>query len=287
MMKISRRKFIAASTVSLASLYTFAKANKSHQVANSVFIGHGSPLNAIELNVFSKKQIALTHDIMKPSAVLVVSAHWETEGLFLNKVDTPRTIHDFGGFPQALQEYEYKTSGKTKLIEDATVELKNKNIQINHTRGLDHGAWSVLCRLFPKGDVPSFQMSINKNKSLIEHLEIAQELKSLRKKNLMILGSGNVVHNLRVSDDSKNFKVFDWAMEFDSWLSHKIENKDFKGIARFEGIDPKIVKLAHPTLEHFIPVLYTLGASEMNEKIKTPITGFQESAISMKSLIIS
>lgn len=283
---MDRRQFLFTTLLSTLSVPIIGKELKFKK-APAIFIGHGSPMNAIEDNQFSKAQMEFGKKLSIPKAILVVSAHWETNGIQIQHSPVPEIIHDFSGFPKSLQEFKYNAKGP-KIFPEETKNLLNKHQAIlTNNWGLDHGAWSVLTRLFPKAQVPVFQLSINQNATLKEHFEIASELSALREKGLMILGSGNIVHNLRLSEDTPNFKVYDWALEFDQWIQKKIYNRDLKGIFTFDGLDKRIVSLAHPTLEHFIPLLYTLGASSKTDQLAIPIDGFQESAISMKSLFYS
>lgn len=283
---MNRRHFLFTSLLSTLSVPLIGKESKLKK-APAIFIGHGSPMNAIEDNNFSRAQTQFGKKLSVPQAILVVSAHWETNGIQIQHSVKPEIIHDFSGFPKPLQEFKYNAKGSKKFSEDTKNILSKRQAILTNDWGLDHGAWSVLTRLFPKAQVPVFQLSINQNVSLKEHFEIASELSALREKGLMILGSGNIVHNLRLTEGEPNFKVYDWALEFDQWIQKKIYNRDFQGIFTFQGLDKRIVQLAHPTLEHFIPLLYTLGASQKTDQLQIPIDGFQESAISMKSIFYS
>jgi len=285
---MNRRNFLFTSLLATLSLGTNAKVKKEKQFkAPSIFIGHGSPMNAIELNEFSKAQIKLGKELQIPKCILVISAHWETSGVYLQNSIQPEIIHDFRGFPKALQEFKYKAHGSNQFSEMTHKSLEKFHANKTNEWGLDHGAWSVLARLFPKANIPVFQMSLNQNANLLEHFQMATELNKLREKGLMIIGSGNIVHNLRMSDDSVGFKPYDWALEFDEWAQRKIYDRDIKALTTFSGLDSKISKLAHPTLEHYIPLLYTIGASDAKDKLQIPINGFQETSISMKSIMYS
>jgi 4,5-DOPA dioxygenase extradiol len=268
------------------SASALGKSKASESNTPVLFAGHGSPMNAIELNEFSKRQIELGKDLIHPKVILMISAHWETRGTQIQISKKPEIIHDFRGFPKELQEFKYNVSGAPDIAIKAFQKLPHAKIQTTTDWGLDHGGWSVLARLFPKGDVPVFQMSLNQNFTLAQHLELASQLKSLRKLGVMIIGSGNVVHNLRMTDETPNVAPFDWALEFDDWILKKIKNHDLLGIVKFEGIKSDVVKMAVPTMEHYLPLIYSLGATNSIENKKFPIVGFQERSISMRSVLI-
>lgn len=259
----------------------------SQQRGLNLFIGHGSPMNAIENNKFSMAQKTLLKNQLPPKAVIVISAHWVADGTKIVSSPKPQIIYDFYGFPQELATYKYNASGDPKLAK-ATVDLINKNghykAEETHEWGLDHGAWAVLTHLFPKADIPVFQLSLNSNMSFNDHVELAKELGELRKQNIMILASGNLVHNLRMLGGSAPEVPHDFAREFDLWVEQKLNEKNQKALSSFEGISATVVKNSHPTLEHYAPILYTLGASFDDEKFEFPISGFQEKAISMRSV---
>lgn len=294
---LNRRHFIQnLSLISLGGLGLSACSNlfeqKGLKMENqstrglNLFIGHGSPMNAIENNQFSLAQKSLLKDQVPPKAVIVISAHWVTEGTKIVSSPKPQIIYDFYGFPEELATYKYDAQGEPTLAK-ATVALINKNghykAEETHEWGLDHGAWAVLTHLFPKADIPVFQLSLNANMSFNDHVELAKELRELRKQNIMILSSGNVVHNLRLMGGANQEVPHDFAQEFDLWIEKKLIEKNQKAIVNFEGLNSTLVKNAHPTLEHYAPILYALGASFDDEKFEFPITGFQTKAISMRS----
>lgn len=260
----------------------------SENIGLNLFIGHGSPMNAIEDNKFSKAQKELLINKTPPKAVIVMSAHWVTEGIKVVTSPKPKIIYDFYGFPNELHTYQYPAVGDPELSK-TTVKLINegKHFKASETEewGLDHGAWSVLTRLFPKADIPVFQLSLNSQMNFLDHLELARELRELRKQNVMILSSGNIVHNLRMLGGSNPETPHDFALEFDNWAKSKILNGDGRALATFEGLNSRVVQSSHPTLEHYLPLIYTMGASFENEKFEFPIEGFQEKAISMRSVI--
>jgi 4,5-DOPA dioxygenase extradiol len=279
-----RREFVLSSL--LGTLAFGIKASGSTP-APSLFIGHGSPMNAIEKNEYSKAQIELGKTFTKPKAILIISAHWETNGLYIQNSPHPEIIHDFIGFPKELQEFKYNGHGSKEFTKIVSTELKNHHPELTQKWGLDHGAWSVLTRLFPNGDIPVFQMSINQNFNLLQHLEMARELKTLRDRGLMIIGSGNLVHNLNALGNPYQKAPYDWALEFDEWAQKVLFNRDYKSLASFTSLKKSIVDSAHPTLEHYIPLLYAVGASTSRDKQTFPISGFQENSISMKSVLFT
>lgn len=260
----------------------------SENIGLNLFIGHGSPMNAIEDNKFSKAQKELLKNKITPKAVIVISAHWVTEGTKVVTSPKPKIIYDFYGFPKELHSYQYPAIGEPNLAKE-TVKLINdgKHFKAEETEewGLDHGAWAVLTHLFPKADIPVFQLSLNSQMNFLDHLALARELRKLRSQNIMILSSGNMVHNLRMMGGENPESPYDFALEFDEWAKQKIMAGDGKSLATFNGLNPKIVQSSHPTLEHYVPLLYTMGASFENETFDFPITGFQEKAISMRSVI--
>lgn len=254
----------------------------------NLFIGHGSPMNAIEKNKFSLAQKDIMKNRTPPKAIIVISAHWVTEGIKIVTEAKPKIIYDFYGFPEELHSYKYDAVGDPKLANE-TIKLINDNKKFSaygtDSWGLDHGAWTVLTHLFPKADIPVFQLSLNSQMNFLQHLELAKELRELRKQNVMILSSGNIVHNLRMLGGLNPETPHDFALEFDEWAKSKILAKDAKSLATFEGMNTKLIQASHPTLEHYLPLIYTMGASFENEKFEFPIEGFQEKAISMRSLL--
>ena len=272
----------------------FDKKEKGFTMGNTenlglnLFIGHGSPMNAIEDNKFSKAQKELLKNKTPPKAVLVVSAHWVSEGTKVVTSPKPKIIYDFYGFPKELYNYQYNAIGEPTLAKETVKHInQSKKFKAEETEewGLDHGAWAVLTHLFPNADIPVFQLSLNSQMNFLDHLALASELRTLRTQNIMILSSGNMVHNLRMMGGENPESPYDFAQEFDEWAKSKILAKDGKALATFNGLNSKVVQSSHPTLEHYVPLLYTMGASFENETFEFPITGFQEKAISMRSVM--
>ncbi len=250
-----------------------------------LFIGHGNPMNAIEDNAYSRSWRAMGDSLPAPSAILCVSAHWMTRGTTLvNVTRKPQTIHDFGGFPAELFAQQYPAPGAPDFAE-ATVELlRDQHARASEEWGLDHGAWSVLIKMFPKADIPVYQLSLDLTKSPQQHFELAQELKRLREKGVLIIGSGNVVHNLMAL--APGAAPYDWAQAFDGFVAEKLESRDFKAIVN-AGALGRVTKLAHPTAEHFLPLVYALGAAGAEEQLSSFNASFDMASISMRSFMLS
>ena len=234
-----------------------------------LFLGHGSPMNAIEENEFVAgfRNIGLT--IPKPNAILCVSAHWETKGTFVTAMDKPTTIHDFGGFPKALFDVQYPAPGSPDLAGEAKSIVKKTEVGLDYSWGLDHGAWSVIKHLYPKADVPVVQMSLDYEQPAQYHYDLAKELSALRRKGILIIGSGNMVHNLRMIAWDKlntdNFG-FDWAIEASEKMKKFILSNDHHGLINYKS-QGRSFELAIPTPEHYMPLLYALALKEENEKV--------------------
>ncbi|MCB9201835.1 MAG: 4,5-DOPA dioxygenase extradiol [Flavobacteriales bacterium] len=253
-----------------------------------LFLGHGNPMNAIEENEFVQSFRKIGHEIQKPNAILCISAHWETNGTFVTAMQNPPTIHDFSGFPQALFNVQYPAPGSPELAKKTQEIVTKTHVELDTKWGLDHGAWSVIKHLYPNADVPIIQMSIDYTKPPQHHYELAQQINSLRSKGVLIIGSGNMVHNLRMVAWNKLNEefAFDWASEANEKMKKYILNGDFQKLVDFksQGI---AFDLAIPTPEHFLPLLYTLALKEENENITVfndkPIAG----SLSMTSIKIS
>lgn len=253
----------------LKALSRYANALENTKKMPVLFIGHGSPMNAIEENEFVASFRKIGREIANPTAVLCISAHWETRGTFVTAMDNPRTIHDFGGFPQALFDVQYNAPGSPELAEEAKCLIQSTEVGLDHEWGLDHGAWTVVKHMYPNADVPVIQMSIDYTKPAQYHYELARELASLRTKGVLIVGSGNMVHNLRMAkfsaDGSYDFG-FDWALEANEKMMQHILSGDHEKLINFKA-QGKAFKLAIPTPEHYLPLIYTLGLQEKKDKV--------------------
>jgi len=238
-----------------------------------LFIGHGNPMNAIEENEFTKGWAETAKALPRPNAILCVSAHWETDGTFVTAMDKPPTIHDFGGFPQALFDMQYPAPGDPVLAKDVKSGITDVSIGLSNDWGLDHGAWVVASRLYPKADIPIIQLSLNYGKSAQWHYDLAKELAFLRRKGVLIIGSGNIVHNLGLINwDNK--KPFDWAIEANETVKKLVNMHDYQSLINYKSLGSAI-QLAVPTPEHYLPLIYTLALQQDKE----PITMFNDKTV--------
>jgi len=230
-----------------------------------LFVGHGSPMNAIEDNEYTRAWRAIAKRIPKPEVILSISAHWYTHGTRIMNEDNPRTIYDMYGFPKALYEVSYNAVGSPPIAKTARDTI-SRETRYDNTWGIDHGTWSVLVHMYPDRDVPVFQISIDADAPPEAHYTIGKELSALREQGVLIFGSGNIVHNLRLVDWHKANKGFDWAYEFDEYIYENILKRSHANILRINELGD-IARLAVPTPDHFYPLLYTLGASDEDDKI--------------------
>ncbi len=253
-----------------------------------LFVGHGSPMNALEDNEFSRSWPAVGKKLPKPKAILCVSAHWETEGVWVTAMEKPRTIHDFGGFPPELYEIQYPAPGDPGLAEEIKKTVAATDVGLDHAWGLDHGTWSVMKGLFPSADVPVVQLSLDRSKPARYHYDLAKELSRLRTQGVLIVGSGNMVHNLGMVAWDKMDEPgygYDWAIEANEKMKKFILAEDHTSLMDYRS-QGRAFNLAVPTPEHFLPLLYVLALKEKNEGIvffnDKPTMG----SLSMTSLII-
>ena len=254
----------------------------------TLFLGHGSPMNAIEENQFVKGFRETAENITTtPKAILCISAHWLTTGTKVTAMEMPRTIHDFGGFPKELYEVQYPAKGNPELAKQTKELLSPTSVELDHDWGLDHGAWSVIKHLYPNANIPVIQMSIDYSKPASYHFELAQKLKSLREKGILIIGSGNIVHNLRLVD-WKNFNKdnhgFDWAIEARDTINKHMKNGDSKKL--FDYQNNEALKLAIPTPDHFYPLIYSLGLKNDDEELSLFNDKMVAGSLSMTSVKI-
>ena len=234
-----------------------------------LFLGHGSPMNAIEENEFVARFRQLGKELIRPNAILCISAHWETNGTYVTAMQNPRTIHDFGGFPQALFDVQYPAPGSPELATETKHIINKTAVGLDDKWGLDHGAWSVIKHLYPKADIPVIQMSIDYTKPAKYHYELAKEINSLRHKGVLIIGSGNMVHNLRKVEWNRLNEefAFSWTIEANEKMKNFILNGDHQSLIDYKS-QGKAFDLAIPTPEHYMPLLYTLALKEENETIE-------------------
>lgn len=248
-----------------------------------VFLGHGSPMHAIEDSAFSRAWSVLGQSLPRPQAILVVSAHWMTHGTTLVDVSAvPRTIHDFYGFPDALYAQRYPARGNPELSREVVTLLASHRAQEDDTWGLDHGAWAILKFLYPEADVPVFQVSIDMGRGLAHQLEIGRTLSELRNRGVLILGSGNVVHNLRAI--RYGGKPQDFALEFDTLFADRLAERDFASLAD-EAAFGTLFNMAHPTVDHYLPALAIAGASEARDDLTFMTDAIDLGSVSMRSFV--
>lgn len=251
----------------------------------ALFVGHGSPMNGIEDNLFSLGWEKLGKKLPAPRAILSISAHWLTRGTEVHVSPHPRTIHDFWGFPKELYAISYPCPGAPEyasLVQDIVTQIK---VSSDLDWGIDHGTWIVLHRMFPNANIPVFQMSIDMTRGHREHYELAKELRALRKRGVLILGSGNLVHNLGEIDFSEQANIFPWASEFDGRAKELIASQNHDALIGYEKLGHSAL-LAVPTPEHYWPLLYILGLQEENEGAIFPIEGITHGSISMRCVLI-
>lgn len=250
----------------------------------TLFIGHGSPMNAIADNDYTRAIAAFARDrIPRPRAILCVSAHWMSEGTWLTHMEKPRTIHDFYGFPQELFEVQYPAPGDPGLAEEISRRIQDPRIALDHEMwGYDHGAWSVLKHMYPKADIPLLQLSLYMEQPSSYHFKAGRALRVLRDEGILIIGSGNIVHNLRKIRWEADAEPFGWAVEFDEWFKKCLEARDFTALVT-DARESESGRLSIPTLEHWYPALYTLGAAEDDEPLESIYEGIENASISMRS----
>lgn len=259
----------------------------NHKKMPVLFVGHGSPMNIIANNSFTNHLKKIGENIEKPKKILIVSAHWTTRGVHILNVNYPKTIYDFYGFPEELYNIKYPAKGDLSLTQKVDKNLKNYHPILDENWGYDHGTWSILHHMFPNADIPVVQLSLNENfTNLDEHIKLAKELNNLRNEGVLIIGSGNIVHNLRAIDQNPNAPVSQWAKEFDNELKIAILKNDLTQLTMKGSIEKKLWLMAHPSLEHYLPLLYVLGASDENENIQFPFEGFEHGSLSMRSVLI-
>ena len=270
---MNRKDFIktmaaATGTLSLASLKTFSEGLDSDRTKMpALFIGHGSPMNGIQENDFSREWKSLADNAPVPTAVLVISAHWLTHGTHVTAMEMPRTIHDFGGFPQELFDVTYPAPGSPAMAADIARQISSTSVGLDHEWGLDHGTWTVVRHMYPDAKIPVLQLSIDYNRPARYHYELARELAALRRKGVLIIGSGNMVHNLgmiergRLNDQSYGY---DWALELNEVFKKKIATGDHDPLIDYKTLG-SAATLAIPTPDHYYPLLYVLGLQEKSD----------------------
>ena len=269
----------------LQELHKIAGRFKSRETISPVFfIGHGNPMNAVWDNDFTRSLTALGKRIDKPNAVLVISAHWETIGTYVSVHPQPRTIHDIGGFPEELYQFHYPSAGHPEFARMLREMVTLADVKEDHLMGLDHGAWTILKYIWPDADVPVFEISMDYTRSPQYHFQLAAQLKELRKKGVLILCSGNIVHNVAMMDwKDIDAKPYDWTLEFDAFVKKQIDDRNMAALLNYSSASSR---LAVPTDEHYMPLVYAMGLVQGNEDIQHIFEGYQYASLSMRCLQI-
>jgi 4,5-DOPA dioxygenase extradiol len=295
--KVNRKSFLKIigltpflySMKNINELYTTSQAFPNTEKMPVLFLGHGSPMNAIEENQFVTGFRNVAKTLPKPNAILCVSAHWFTNGTKVTAMEMPETIHDFGGFPQELFNVQYPAKGSPELAQITHELLLPTPVELDHEWGLDHGAWTVIKHLYPNADIPVIQLSIDYTKSAQYHFELAQKLQALRNKGILIIGSGNIVHNLRLVDfanfDRENYG-YDWAIEARETVNNYLMDGNYKPLIEYDK-QSKALQMAIPSPDHYLPLIYTLGLQQKGESISLFNDKLVAGSLSMTSLKIA
>jgi 4,5-DOPA dioxygenase extradiol len=248
----------------------------------AVFVGHGSPINALESNAFTRSLAALAADLPRPAAILVVSAHWSTRGTRVSCTPHPRTIHDFMGFPPELYAMSYPAPGAPELAREVAALA---GVVCDDTWGFDHASWAVLHHMYPDADVPVVELSLDSAASVAEHFEIGGRLASLRDEGVLVMGSGNIVHNLRAVRRTDGAEPYPWAVEFDEWVRDRLEARDDDALVDYEQLG-YVAALAVPTNEHYLPLLYAAALRRNGDPIAFTHSGIDLGSVSMRCVRI-
>jgi 4,5-DOPA dioxygenase extradiol len=273
------------STMKLNAFENLTDDFKSSEKMPGLFIGHGNPMNVLTDNVWRKGWEQMSLKLPKPKAILVISAHWLTHGTYVTMTDKPQTIHDFGGFPEALFQQQYPVSGAVDFAKMTIDNVKKVVVHEDYKWGLDHGSWCILKPMFPKADIPVFQMSLNFDAPPQYHYDLAKELAFLREKGVLIISSGNVVHNF-IGFQAGGKTSYDWAIEFDNIVKESIEKWDDKPLIEYEKLG-KLAYQAHPSNDHYLPLMYTLGLRQKDDKVTFFNESFDVGSMSMRSIVFS
>jgi 4,5-DOPA dioxygenase extradiol len=279
---------LALSTNQMTAIENLADGLPPSEKMPVLFLGHGSPMNAIEDNAFVQEFKALGRKLPAPKAILCISAHWFTKGTKVTAMEKPKTIHDFGGFPKALFDIQYPAPGNPSLAIETKELLLPAAVEANQSWGLDHGAWTVLMHLYPKADVPVIQLSLDYTQGPEYHYQLAGRLKKLRHKGILIVGSGNIVHNLGLADFpniGKDNYGYDWAIEARALVNQYLLSGNHQPLVRYQQM-PRAIQLAVPTPDHYLPLLYTLGLQDPGEPIQLFNDKLLAGSLSMTSVRI-
>ncbi len=255
----------------------------SEQIMPALFIGHGSPMNAIEQNDYHRSWAELGRILPRPKTILTISAHWLTRDTHITAMERPQTIHDFGGFPQALYDAQYPAPGSPDFAELTKKIITRTVVRSDHAWGLDHGTWSFLLPMYPLADIPVYQLSLDYYKPMQYHYDLALELRELRKKGVLIIGSGNIVHNLRLLNFSG--QTYDWATEFDQKIKTFLVDENHQGIIQYDKLG-NAARMSVPTPDHYLPLIYSIAQQEKNETISFFNENTDMGSVSMRSFVI-
>ncbi len=287
---MKRRDFLTHSLLGISTMSTLSSfmnsmddLTPSEQIMPALFIGHGSPMNAIEKNEYNRSWAELGKKLPRPKAILTISAHWLTRDTRVTSMERPKTIHDFGGFPQALFDAQYPAPGAPDFAELTKKLITKTTVQSDFEWGLDHGTWSFLLPMYPQADIPVYQLSLDYYKPMHYHYDLARELRELRKKGVMIIGSGNIVHNLRLLNFSG--QTYDWATEFDSTIKSFLEDQNHEGIIQYDKLG-NAARMSVPTHDHYLPLIYSIAQQEKNEQVSFFNEKTDMGSISMRSFVI-
>lgn len=256
------------------------------QITPALFVSHGSPMNAVAQNEYTNDLNKIGIKLNNVDAILVISAHWETNGISITSSENLSTYHDFGGFPEELFKVEYPVKGALHLI-PVIENLVGERIKHDSQRGLDHGAWSMLVHLFPKGNIPVLQLSLDKTKTFDQHFQLAKKLAPLREQNILILLSGNLTHNISSADfGNQNAEPIDWAIKFDETIKNAFLNNDSNTLVNIKTVS-KEYKMNHPSDDHYIPLLYLMGVEKENDVVTFPHMSWQHATLSMRHILLN
>jgi len=250
-----------------------------------LFIGHGSPMNIVDYNAYTQSLQTLGASLPKPESILVISAHWMTQGTFVCSADKPEQIYDFYGFPDELYKVQYHPPGAPAIAKSIVHELGSENIQVNTQWGIDHASWAVLIYMYPKANIPVLEMSLDVTMNEEEHYTLANKLSFLRNQNVLIIGSGNIVHNLHRMEYKADAEPYPWAVEFDKYIKDALLQKDIDRLLHYKELSP-VGKIAVPTNDHYLPMLYSAALREEEEQIDFFHESIQNASISMRCFIV-
>jgi 4,5-DOPA dioxygenase extradiol len=252
----------------------------------AVFFGHGNPMNAVESNAFTAAWAAIGRTLPRPAAIVSVSAHWYVPLTAVTAVDAPRTIHVFGGFPRPLYEVEYPAPGAHHVAEEVCKLLDPVAVQMDESWGLDHGTWSVLVHVYPQADIPVVQLSIDETREASWHYEVAKRLRPLRDKGVLVMGSGNIVHNLHTyAWGNSAAQPYEWALRFENTARALLMRRDFAPLVNYDGLGSD-AQLSAPTPDHYLPLLYVLAQHQDGDTVTFPVEGFDGGSVSMLAVQI-